>query len=142
MNNFIKPLNHAIEQSMKSSTLHVTLYDFHQSTVIISSGVTPSPIEGILTYILDYLEVLNKFRITNYWDLSMVITTDNQGEGTHTWIFLPKPETFEHHFSDDEIKLFLNELSEIFPFDPDVSMGAPSVIYINGTFTVIVPWSC
>lgn len=138
MNTFTMLLNQALNQNPEITKA----YDFHKSTAIISTGINPCPLMAIATYIADYLEELNNAKITNHFQLSITITTENETEGTHTWIFQPKQGIDYTELSTRTINMYLSELKAIFPIDPDVSLQEPNISYINGTFTVIIPWTC
>lgn len=98
---------------------------------------------GIQNYAMPHIEqMLNETIIPDYTTLISIETKEIEDMGTHTWTFALN--NIDELDEDDTLGVTLTEcFQDIFPYDPQACFGyAPTIKYINGFFTVIVPFTC
>ena len=95
---------------------------------------------GMLEYITPHIAYLAT--IAPYVQLISIETKERDYEGIHIWTFaLKTPNLMDYEPS--MIDTLTDTFKECFPYDPQTCFNhSPQIKYLNGLFTIIVPFTC
>ena len=98
-------------------------------------------LEGIREYIIPVLDDMKNLGLDQDLQVSQIINTQSNNEGTWTWIFTINEHINELSEENNEyLKQILTKVRKAFPRD-DNQLDEPIINYFNNVITVIVPWS-
>lgn len=95
---------------------------------------------GMLEYITPHIAYLTT--IAPYVQLISIETKERDYEGIHIWTFaLKTPNLMDYEPS--MIDTLTDTFKECFPYDSQACFNhSPQIKYLNGLFTIIVPFTC
>lgn len=93
----------------------------------------------IKDYIYPILSEIQETQISERLTLISINTIDHEGQGFHLWTFTIKdPDTL----TPEESLEISNQLHQVFPFDPEVSLEMPLIHIWSTLVMVTVPFTC
>lgn len=127
---------------MRTSILN-TEFNFAKSinlSLIAAPDVYPSfEQHGIKDYIYPILSEIQETQIPERLTLISINTIEHEEQGFHLWSFTIKdPDTL----TPEESLEISNQLHQVFPFDPEVSLEMPLIHIWSTLVMVTVPFTC